>query len=113
MVKYFTGRAYDARFDLYLRLGGRQVSPGGEFLLCRQKEPKPVGGSDSPKPLNGAVGCCGIDGDRVYFIADAHLGGYRRLRMDDADHQSHLGWSASLSIHDLGRGHFHHFDKRC
>ena len=54
MVKYFTGRAYDARFDLYLRLGGRQVSPGGEFLLCRQKEPKPVGGSDSPKPLNGA-----------------------------------------------------------
>ena len=54
MVKYFTGRAYDARFDLYLRLGGRQVSPGGEFLLTGQKEPKATRDSDFPGTLNGA-----------------------------------------------------------
>ena len=35
-------------------VSGRQVSPGGEFLLTGQKEPKATRDSDFPGTLNGA-----------------------------------------------------------
>ena len=54
MVKYFTGRAYDARFDLYLRLGGRQVSPGGEVLLSKPNT-RPLNGAGSETKLKGMI----------------------------------------------------------